>query len=833
MADKNKDKNKKPKPDQPKDSQPKLAAHVQNQEITEELRSAYLDYAMSVIVSRALPDLRDGLKPVQRRILWAMWSMGLHAGAKTMKSARIVGETMGKFHPHGDSAVYDALVRMAQDFSLRYPLIQGQGNFGNIDGDSAAAQRYTEAKLSKIAEEMLKDIEKDTVNWRPNYDNTRKEPEYLPAKLPNLILNGAMGIAVGMATSIPPHNLNEVVDALVYLIKHPNASTKDLMKFVPAPDFPTGGIIYGQKDLEEAYATGKGSITIRAKTDLEETKKGLKIIITEIPYQVVKSSLIAKIALLVQSKKIDGIRDIRDESDREGLRIVIELKSGVNPQRILNYLFKHTDLQKKFYFNMVALVDGIQPQLVSLKEMLSGYVAHRKTVVRRRTEFDLRRAEERAHILEGLAKALKEIDAVIATIKKSANKEEAHKNLVKKFKLSDIQATAILEMKLQTLASLETKKINDELKEKKKLIAELKDILAHPEKILGIISTELNELKKSFYSERKTEIKAARVKEFNQEDFIPEEEAVIILTHDGYIKRILPDSFRQQKRGGRGMIGFDLKEEDRVSKMLVANTHHNLLFFTNKGKVFQTKVYDVPETKRTAKGKLVHTFLSLNDRDTVSAMISYDPKELESKNSFLFMATKNGLVKKVPMQSFANVRRNGILAIHLKTDDSLSWADIVHGSDQVMIITANGQSIRFKEKDIRPMGRSAAGVKGITLKPKDRVVGMDIVPQGDSKGKRLLIVTANGFGKQTELKNYKLQKRGGSGIKAANITGKTGSLIAAQVVGKECETVIAFSANGQVIKTTLANIRLAGRATQGVKIMNLEKGDSLVGIVCF
>ncbi len=803
---------------------------IEEKEITEELSESYLDYAMSVIVSRALPDVRDGLKPVQRRILWAMWDTGLTHNAKFKKSANVVGEVLGKYHPHGDMAVYDALARMAQDFSLRYPLIDGQGNWGSVDGDSPAAMRYTESRISRIAEEMLMDIEKETVNWIPNYDSTREEPRFLPAKLPNLLLNGTVGIAVGMATSIPPHNLDEVADAIVHLTKHPDATVKDLMQFIQGPDFPTGGIVYGKKSLEEAYSTGKGSITMRAKAEIEERKSGsFQIVVTEIPYQVNKSDLVTKIAELVQEKKIEGIRDVRDESDREGLRIVVELKNDSNPQKILNQLFEYTELQKNFYYNTLALVDGIQPQVLSLKDILSYYLEHRKLVITRRTEFDLKKAEERAHILEGLVKALDVIDKIIATIKKSKDKETAKENLMKNFKLTAVQAEAILEMKLQSLAALERQKLEDELAEKKKLIAELKAILKDPKRILGIIESDLAELKKTFGDERKTKIVAGGLKEFNEEDLIPEGDSIITVSEDGYIKRMPPGTFRSQKRGGKGLIGAELKEEDKISQIIYANTHDNVLFFTSKGRAFQTKAYEIPEATRTSKGKSIYNFLEVPVNEKVSTVISY-PKD--TTEGFLVMITKGGVIKKTTLKDFQNVRRNGIIAVKLAGDDALLWVKLSGGGDEIILATSLGQAIRFKEKDIRSMGRTAGGVKAIKLKKRDAVSGADVVSAKSISESKLLAVTANGFGKQTNLKEYKIQRRGGSGIKTAKITEKTGPVIGAHVVGPETEEIIAFSSRGQAIKLPLKDVRILGRATQGVKIMNLDKGDKLVGIVC-
>jgi len=810
-----------------------LNKNIKPVEITNELRESYLDYAMSVIVSRALPDVRDGLKPVQRRILWAMWDSGLTHSSKFKKSANVVGEVMGKYHPHGDMAIYDTVARMAQDFSLRYPLIDGQGNWGSVDGDAPAAMRYTEARLTKVAEAILVDIEKETVELGGNYDNTRVEPKCLPAKVPNLLLNGTMGIAVGMATSIPPHNLGELVDAIVYLSEHPEADTKELMKFIPGPDFPTGGIIYDRKAIEEAYSTGRGSVTMRAVADIEERKAGsYQIVITEIPYQVNKSNLVSKIADLVVEKKVEGIRDLRDESDREGMRIVIELKNDAAPQKILNQLYQYTELQKNFYFNMIALVDGIQPQTLSLKEMLSAYIDHRIIIVRKRTEFDLKKAEERAHILEGLAKALNAIDKVIATIKKSKDKEDAKKNLIKQFKLTEIQTNAILEMRLQTLAALERHKIEDELKEKKKIIAELQGILKSQKKITDIVRKEALEMKLAFPDGRKTKAIASGLKDFHEEDLIPQEDVIITLTKDGYIKRLPATTFKAQRRGGKGLIGIDLKEEDQIYKIIFADTHDNVLFFTDRGRAFQTKVYDIPIASRTAKGKSIYTFLTIPGTEKISAIVTYGNEEKSS--GFLVMTTEKGIIKKTPLLGFENVRKSGIIALKLKNDDSLRWVKRSSGADEVILVTKNGQSIRFKEKDVRSMGRAASGIKAMRLKKDDVIAGLDIIEkEKQSAGKdRLIVVMAHGYGKQTPIKEYKTQKRGGGGIKTANVTPKTGTVIDAQIIDDKNEEIIAFSSKGQVIRTKLSTVRIAGRATQGVKIMNLDKGDSLSGIVC-
>lgn len=821
-----------------KKEEPQVTNHgkIEPREITDELKESYLAYAMSVIVSRALPDVRDGLKPVQRRILWAMWDSGLTHSAKFKKSANIVGEVLGRYHPHGDSSVYETMVRMAQDFSLRYPLVDGQGNWGSIDGDSAAAYRYTEARLTKIAAELLTDIEKETVEWNPNYDNSRVEPAYLPARLPNLLLNGTVGIAVGMATSIPPHNLLEVVDAAIHLSKNPDASTRELLQFIPGPDFPTGGVIYDKRSIEEAYSTGRGSITMRAVAEIEERKAGsFQIIITEIPYQVNKSDLITKMAELAQEKKIEGIRDLRDESDRDGLRIVVELKNDAAPQKVLNQLFEYTELQKNFYFNMLALVNGIQPQVLSLKEVLGEYLAHRKIIVRRRTEFDLKKAEERAHILIGLVTALDVIDKIIATIKKSKDKDAARENLMKQFKLSELQANAILEMKLQALAALERIKLEDELKEKKKFIAECMAILKSTKRMLEIIQGELQELRTAYPQPRKTKIVSSGLKEFREEDLVPQEEIIITMSQDGYIKRMPPGTFKTQRRGGKGLIGSELKEEDLVSQIIAANTHDNVLFFTDQGRVFQTKAYEIPVATRTAKGKSVHNFLTIPPDEKIISIVSYvdaADKERGSTTKFLVMATQEGVIKKTPLSDFTAVRRSGIIALKLKGKDTLKWAAFSSGEDEIILVTANGQSIRFKERDVRPMGRTAAGTRAVRLKKGDVVAGFDIITHGTRPDVQFLVVMAHGFAKQTPLKDYKTQKRGGGGIKTAKITDKTGKVIAARIIGEDIEEAIAFSSKGQALRTKLSDIRVAGRATQGVKIMNLEEGDSIVGIVC-
>lgn len=803
------------------------AGIIQDRGITEEIQQSYLAYAMSVIVSRALPDVRDGLKPVHRRILYAMWGSGLRASAKFRKSATVVGEVLGKYHPHGDQAVYDSMVRMAQDFSLRYPLVWGQGNFGSMDGDSAAAYRYTEAKLRPIAEEMLFDIDKETVDFIPNFDGVHKEPTVLPSKLPQLLLNGTVGIAVGMATNIPPHNLEELVDALSYLIDHSDATIDDLLKYVKGPDFPTGGIIFNKKDIREAYATGRGKIVTRAKADIVEVKEGVfHIIVTEMTYATNKADMLEKIAMLVRDGKILGIRDLRDESDKDGVRVVIELKKDAYPQKVLNKLYAVTDLQKNFNVNMLALVDGIDPQVLNLKAMLEYYLAHRVTVVERRARYDLRKAKERAHILEGLSKALDHINEVIETIKRSQTKETAHKNLRDKFKFSDIQATAILEMRLQTLAGLERKKIDDELAEKKKIIAYLEDLLRSKAKMLGVIKEELLEMKKKYGNGRKTAVVASEVGTFRQEDVIPNEEAVISLTRTGYIKRMNPSNYRVQKRGGKGVIGASTKEDDVVMLFRAVMTHDDLFFFTNFGKVFQLKAYEIPESTRTTKGNSAVNFLQLAPDEKITEIIALN-KDDEYK--FLCMATVRGVVKKTKIEEFLKVRRSGLLAIKLDEGDLLGWVKPTLGSDEVVLVTQDGQSIRFKEGNIRPMGRTAAGVWGIRMKKGDELVGMDVVGKGQ-KGLDLLVLSQNGYGKRSAFKFYKSQNRGGSGIKTAKITPKTGSLVWAKVVSTDetqQEDMIVISEKGQVIRIPLKSVSSLGRATQGVRIMKPKAGDKL------
>lgn len=807
---------------------------VESQSIVEEMSTSYLDYAMSVIVARALPDVRDGLKPVHRRILYAMWSIGLRAGGRFRKSATVVGEVLGKYHPHGDTAVYDSMVRMAQDFSMRYPLVHGQGNFGSMDGDRAAAMRYTEAKLSHISEELLFDIEKNTVDFIPNFDGSQKEPSVLPAKLPTLLLNGAMGIAVGMATNIPPHNLRELKQAIIHLIDNPDATVEDLTRFVKGPDFPTGGIIYNSKDILQAYATGKGGIVIRGQADIREDERGMfKIVITEIPYQVNKANLVEKIADLAKNKKIEGIKDLRDESDKDGVRIVVDLKKDTYPKKILNSLYKHTQLQEIFHVNMLALIDGIQPKVLTLKMILEEYIKHREEVIRRRIQFDLDKAKARAHILEGLMVALKNIDAVIKIIKASRDREVAKLSLMKKFKLSELQAVAILEMKLQSLANLERLKIEDELKEKKKIIKELSIILKSKVKIEGIIKDEVEKLAEKHGDDRRTQIISHGVKDFNIEDLVPNEETMIMMTRDGYIKRLAPDTFKVQARGGKGVIGLSTKEEDTVEFMFTTMAHTDILFFTTRGRVFQLKAYEIPQATRTSKGTPIVNFLQLLGEEKVTSILPLD-KILKSK--FLFFATEKGLVKKVKLEAFSNVRRSGLIAIKIKDEDKLIWAKPTSGNDEIQLITVCGQAIRFRESDVRDMGRNAAGVYGIRLKKDDIVIGMGVIKINKEKLKRYQVLTImeQGFGKRTALGLYKVQARGGSGIKTAKVTAKTGKIINAYVVNAESmkeRDLIVISENGQVIRMPFKSVNQTGRNTQGVKLMRFKEASDKVACV--
>jgi len=801
-------------------------------EISQEMKESYIDYAMSVIVSRALPDVRDGLKPVQRRILYTMYEDGLRHNAKFKKSANVVGACLGRYHPHGDQPVYDALIRMAQPFTLRYPLIQGQGNIGSIDDPGEyAAMRYTECKLSKIGEEMLRDIEKDTVDFTPNYDGTRKEPVVLPSPLPQLLLNGCVGIAVGMATNIPSHNLREVCDALIYLIDHPKADTEDLFKFIQGPDFPTGGLVYNKKEMIEAYSIGRGPILVRAKAEILENERGRPIIlISEIPYQVQKSQLLEQMAKLVTEKKIEGIKDIRDESDREGLRVVVELSKGAYPKRVLNALYKFTDLQKVFHLNMVALVEGILPRSLSLVDVLNHFLAHRREVVLRRSKFELERAKERGHILEGIKKCLGKIEEVVRIIKGSKDRETARERLMKKFSLDKIQAEAILETKLAALAKLEREKVESELKEIEAKIKELSEILKSPKKVNEVIKKELIFLKENFGDERRTKVLEESLGEISEEELIPEEETLITLTRGGYIKRSDPKEFRAQKRGGRGILGIKTVGEDVVEHFLLCSSHDNLLVFTDSGKVFKIPVYEIPKEERQSRGKGVFNFLEISPEDRILSLISIGKRDEKEGLKYILFATKNGMIKKTSISEFKNVRRTGLIAISLKKGDLLRECQKSSGEDEIILVTKRGQGIRFKEKEVRPMGRQAAGIRGMRLRKDDELVGMEVIKKGISKG-NLLFLTENGFGKRTEIKEFRIQKRGGMGIKCTKVTQKTGGLVEIKFLSEEMD-LICISRKGKILKTKISLIPKQRRQSQGVRIMKLEEGDKIASAIC-
>lgn len=808
------------------DEQNSLLPQDSHREISKEMEESYLDYAMSVIVSRALPDVRDGMKPVHRRILYAMHKLGLRSGGRFRKSATVVGEVLGKYHPHGDSSVYDAMVRMAQDFSMRYMLVRGQGNFGSIDGDNAAAMRYTEAKMEKMTDELVADIEKDTVDFRDNYDGSQQEPTVFPSRIPNLLLNGTTGIAVGMATNIPPHNLGELLDGILHLSQNPEANVDDLMEFIKGPDFPTGGIIYDKSIIRQAYATGRGSIVMRGKTEIVEEKGKPKIIITEIPYMVNKSNLVTKMADLVRDKVIVGITDIRDESNREGIRVVIELKKDSFPNKILNQLFKYTQLQDSFGCNFIALVDGgMQPRLLDLKSILEEFLEHRKVVVRRRTEYELRIAEARAHILEGLKKALDHIDEIIALIRGSETKELAKTNLMEQFKFSELQADAILAMRLQTLAGLERQKIEDELAEKLSFIDKCKAILGDPEKIRAIVETELKEIREKFADDRRTQIVPHGIGKMAAIDTIPNEEMMVTLTKSNYIKRFSPSAFRSQARGGKGIKGATAKEGDEMKAVIHTSNHNNLLYFTNKGRVFQLPVYEIPESSRTAKGQAMVNFLQLQEDEVVTAILD----ATKNTGKYLAFCTKNGVVKKTATEAFKNVRHSGLIAVGLKGEDVLQWVRMCDDGNQIMIVTKNGMSIRFDESDVRSMGRTAAGVRGIRLKKNDIVVEMDVVRKPETSS--LMVVMENGLGKMSKVHKFREQSRGGTGVKCANITKKTGKLAGAKILADDFNGDLILSAkSGQVIRMSSHAIPSQGRTTQGVILMRLPAGDLVSSI---
>lgn len=797
-------------------------------QITKEMEESYISYAMSVIVSRALPDVRDGLKPVQRRILFAMERMGLTPGASFRKSATVVGSVLGNYHPHGDQAAYNAMVRMGQDLSLRYPLVKPQGNFGHpLDGDPPASMRYTEAKLSKMGELMLEDIGKDTVDFNPNFDGTKEEPEVLPSPVPQLLLNGSIGIAVGMATNIPPHNLVEVCDAASYMVDHEKVTTEDVFKFIKGPDFPTGGVIYNEEKIMEAYSQGKGSILIRARAEIVAGDDNPQIVISEIPFGVNKSKLLQKIARLVQNDKLKKIKDIRDESGQEGVRIVLDLKRGTAPKRVLNYLYKRTRLQSKFHLNMVALVDGIQPRLLSLVEVLEEFVKHRRKVIKRRTQHDKDRAERRAHILEGFEIAIANIDDVIETIKKSEDRSDAQKNLMKKFELTEEQADAILNMRLSSLARMEREKIEEELKQKKALIGDLKAILGDPKKVDEILKEELKKIKEKYGDPRKTTVFKKKADEISPEDLIPEEDVVVVVTKEGMIKRVKSRAYRAQRRGGKGVIGAKTREEDRIDHLVHANTKDMLFFFTDSGKVFRTRAYEIPAAKRSAKGESIMNLLQLSSDERVLAVLSIKKEELKEKGSYFFMATEKGRVKKCDLSEFKNVRRNGLIAINLKKGDLLKEVKRCGKKDEVILVTKKGKAIRFKQKEVRSMGRNAMGVKGIDLSKKDQVISMDIVK---SRKGELLTVTENGYGKRTKLKEYRAQKRGGKGLKTADLTKKTGEIVSAMILSGKEKYLLIISEKAQVIKTRVKEISKFGRVTQGVKLMDLKKGDKVASV---
>ena len=799
---------------------------IKHQTIEFEMEDSYLKYALSVIKSRALPDVRDGLKPVHRRILHVMNLLSLRHTTKFTKSAQVVGKVMGEFHPHGDAAIYDAMVRLAQDWNMRYTLVDGQGNFGSVDGDPPAASRYTEARMAAITDELLADIDKDTVDFVPNYDGSKQQPSVLPAKLPNLLLNGQVGIAVGMATNIPPHNLTELCDGIVELIDNPDAGLDDLMKHIKGPDFPTGGIIYGTDSIRQAYGTGRGSIVVRAVAEITEDKKGHpQIVVTEIPYAVNRSTLVEKIAELHHEKRIVGIADLRDESNnKHGTRIVIDLKKDSYPNKILNQLYKHTPMQSAFHVNMLALVDnGRQPKVLSLEQMLREYLAHRQIVVRRRTEFELRKARERAHILEGYKIALDNIDEVIKTIRASLTSDIACVNLMEKFGLSEIQAKAILAMQLRRLTGLERQAIENELAELRKLIADLERILASEHEVRQIIRGELEEIKAKYGDERRTKVIGSELGKFSEEELVPNEQVIVTLTAGGYIKRIPSNTYKSQGRGGKGIIGMATKEEDVVQHLVLTNNHNYMLFFTNKGRVFRLKVYEIPAASRTAKGQAAVNLLQLAPQESVTSLVTLDAG---SDNKYLFMATRLGTVKKTPLSDYINVRANGLITIKLDAGDELRWVKTTKGGDEIIISTALAQAIRFKEQEVRPMGRATRGVRGIRLRPNDIVVGMDVVRPGG----QLIVVMENGYGKRTKVDQFVTHARGGVGIKAGVVTGKTGKALDVRAVEDTRDDLVVVSAQGQIIRLPLAGISLIGRATQGVRIMRLSDDDKVASV---
>ncbi|HYM51313.1 MAG TPA: DNA gyrase subunit A [Candidatus Limnocylindrales bacterium] len=793
-------------------------------QLESEMRSSYMDYAMSVIVSRALPDVRDGLKPGQRRILHNMNEQGMTAGARFQKCAAIVGDVLKLYHPHGDAAVYDTLVRMAQDFSLRYPLVDGQGNFGSIDGDAAAAYRYTEARMTGIAAELLADIEKDTVDWADNYSATRQEPTVLPARIPNLLINGSTGIAVGMTTNIPPHNLVEVCDGEIYLIDHPDATTEDLMKIVRGPDFPTGGIIIGREGIASAYGTGHGRLIVRARVTFEEASNGReRIIVHEIPYMVNKATLVGRIAELVGERRLEGIADLNDESDRHGMRIVIELKKDARPLTVLNNLYKHTALQTTFGVISLALVDG-RPVVLNLKALLQHHIDHRRIVITRRTRFDLERARERAHILEGLKIALDNLDAIIKTIRESQDEKQAQDRLQERFKLSERQSKAIIDMRLGRLTRLERGKVEEEYAEIIKRIAYLEDLLQNAAKIDSLIKEELAEIKKKYGDPRRTQLDFQGSVELNEEDLVPKEDVVVTLTHRGYVKRVPATTYRPQRRGGKGVLGAARVESDFVEHLVISSTHSDMLFFTNHGSVFRLRVHEIPDVSRQAKGLPIANLIDIDPKDKITAVIGITDW---AEDRYLVMVTKQGTIKKTPARLYSQVRRNGLIAINLAEGDELNWVKLSSGSDELIIATTDGKAIRFNEKQVRPMGRDTQGVRGISLREKALVAGFDIA----RKGAHLLVVSAHGYGKLTPVEEYPAHGRGGQGVYTMAVTDRTGPLVGMRiVVNQKDEQLIVISEGGQVIRTPIENIRISGRQTQGVIIMRLEEGDTVATI---
>ena len=796
---------------------------IEHRTVEKVMEDSFFRYSMSVIIDRALPDVRDGLKPVHRRIMYSMDVNGNRSTSKFVKSALIVGDVMGKYHPHGDSAIYNSMVRLAQPWSLRYPLIQGQGNFGSMDGDEAAAMRYTEARMAKLADELLVDIDKETIDFRDNYDGSRQEPVVLPAKVPNLLLNGQIGIAVGMATNIPPHNLGELVDAAIELIQNPDATVDDLLQYVKGPDFPTGATVYGGAPMRQAYLSGRGSVMMRAVAEVVETKKGRhQIVVSEIPYGVNKATLVEKIAELVKDKKLSGISDLRDESARGQVKVVIELKKDAYPKKLLNQLYKLTALQSSFNYNMLALVDGVQPRILGLKEMLQEFIKHRQKVVRRRTEYELRKAKERAHILEGYTIALDHIDEVIKTIRASKTQDEAEKALITKFSLSEIQAKAILAMQLRRLTGLERDAIASELADLRKAITRFEEILADEAEIFGIITTELQEMKDKYGDVRRTTVINHELGKFSDEELIPEEESIVLLTTENYIKRTLITEYRRQNRGGKGKRGMTTKDEDVIDQLIPANTHDWLLFFTNKARVFRLKAYEVPAASLAAKGVAAVNLLALQPEEKITSIIKHEKNA--SDDGYLFMATTKGTVKKTALKDFANIRTNGLIAIKLDDGDELRWIKRTTGNDDVIISTSAGQAIRFSETDARPLGRAARGVRGVRLRPHDKVVGMDIVSNDQGN---LLVISENGYGKVTKAAQFPSHKRGGVGIKAAIVTAKTGPIVAVRSLDEDTDEILMISNKGQAIRVGLKDIPVIGRTTQGVRIMRTNDDDKV------